>query len=305
MKSENLYFEIINNLCDGVYFVDTERKITFWNKAAEEITGYTSEEMVDRHCHDNLLNHIDEEGRPLCIVGCPLYQTILDGIQRKAKVFLRHKDGHRLPILVNIFPMRDENSMIIGAIEVFTPNSPVVYEDNLIEKLSEIAMNDALTGLPNRRYVSSFLEYKLNEFSRFNNPVAVLFMDVDNFSKFNNIYGHEVGDSVLKNVTTSIRKSMRKTDLFGRWGGEEFLGVFSLKNEADAFMVAEKSRMLIENTEIIHNDVVLSVTASIGVTVLKADDTLDSVVERADALMYKSKNEGKNRVSTDVSQPVV
>lgn len=299
MKPENLYLTIINNLCDGVYFVDTERRITFWNKAAENITGYKKEEIVGQCCQCNLLNHIDRDGRPLCTVGCPLYATIIDGKQRKDEVFLRHKDGHRIPILVNIFPIVEEDN-IIGAVEIFTLNSPIVYDDNLIEKLSNMAMNDQLTGLANRRKMESYIEYRLQEFKRFQRKFCVIFLDIDNFSAFNNIYGHDVGDSVLKSVTKSINHSVRTSDLFGRWGGEEFIGVFEVKNDYEATLLAEKIRALVAGSEISHAGENLSVTASVGVTLAREDDTIESVVERADTLMYRSKKKNKNCISSDV-----
>lgn len=298
LNKEDLYLHIINNLCDGVYFVDTERRITFWNKAAEDITGYKAEEIVGRQCQDNILNHIDENGTPLCIAGCPLFATIVDGKQRKHDVFLRHKEGHRIPILVNIFPL-EENGEIIGAIEVFTPNSPIVYDDTLVEKLSNMAMKDELTNLPNRRYTETFIEYKLNEFRKFNNLFAVLFLDIDNFGEFNNTYGHDLGDTVLKNASESIKRTMRKTDLFGRWGGEEFIGVYPIKIAEDTKIIAEKTRILIENTEVDRDDEHLRVTASIGATVVREGDTIESIVERADKLMYQSKQKGKNCVTID------
>lgn len=298
MKPENLYLEIINNLCDGVYFVDNERQITFWNKAAEAITGYTSDEIIGQHCQSNILNHIDREGRPLCVLGCPLYATIIDGHQRKAEVFLRHKEGHRIPIMVNIFPITDETG-IIGAIEIFTPSSPIVYEDNLIEKLSDMVMSDHLTGLANRRKIEGYLEYRFHEMKRFQNQFCVVFLDIDNFRTFNNTYGHEAGDSILKSISKSIRSNVRDTDVFGRWGGEEFIGVFEIKNSYEATLLAEKMRILIAGTEIFHGDCCLSVTASLGVTVARDTDSIESVVKRADSLMYESKQKTKNCVTSD------
>ncbi len=299
MTSETLYLHIIDNLCDGVYFVDQERRITFWNKAAEEITGYKKEEIVGKCCQSNLLNHIDCDGRPLCLLGCPLYSTLIDGKQRKDDVFLRHKNGHRIPILVNIFPIVEEND-IIGAVEIFTPKSPAVYDDDLIERLSDYAMNDQLTRLANRRKVESYLEYMFHEMMRFQSKFCVIFLDIDNFSSFNNTYGHETGDNVLQSVSKSIMLSVRKNDVFGRWGGEEFIGVFEIKNNHDALVLAEKVRMLISNTEIPYEGSNLSVTASLGVTVARTDDTIDSVIKRADSLMYLSKEKGKNCVTSDV-----
>lgn len=296
MQMEQLYLSIINNLHDGVYYVDNNRTILFWNKAAEEITGYAADEIVNKQCQDTHLNHIDDRGRPLCSVGCPLFATLIDGKQRIDNVFVRHKNGHRVPILVKIFPLYEDGT-IIGAIEVFAQSSPKVYEGDLVERLSGIAMHDTLTTLPNRRYLESFLEYKLNEFARFGQIFAVLFADIDDFSKFNNQYGHEVGDMVLSNMGTSIKKSVRKTDLVGRWGGEEFVGIYTITKNYEAPIVGEKFRMLVGNTEVVHNEEALSISVSVGVTVVRQGDTIQSIVDRADQLMYESKKNGKNRVT--------
>jgi len=298
MEQSELYFNIINNLNDGVYFVNEAREISFWNKAAEEITGYSSEEILGKSCQNSKLNHISEDGIPLCSTSCPLFNTIIDGEQRKARVFVRHKNGYRIPIHVNIFPIH-EGGKIIGAVEVFTRNSPVVYDDNLVESLTGIAMHDTLTGLPNRRYLESFLSYKLDEYNHFGKQFAVLFADIDNFRNFNNEYGHDIGDAVLKNIASSIKNSVRRDDLVGRWGGEEMIGVYSVTNPADVPIIAEKFRQLVANTEIACGENTLNVSVSVGITLAKPRDTIDSVTERADGLMYKSKHDGKNRVTSD------
>lgn len=298
MEAQKLYLSIINNLQDGVYFVDNARTIRFWNKAAERITGYTAEEIVGRTCQLSNLNHIDEDGRPLCQVGCPLFATIIDSKQRNERVFVRHKDGYRIPVQVNIMPLQ-ENGETIGAIEIFTPSSPTQYEDDLVENLSGIAMHDPLTGLPNRRYLESFLNYKLDEYSRFQKPFAVVFADIDNFSAFNNTYGHDVGDLVLKNIAKSFRQNTRKNDLIGRWGGEEFLGILTVNTDYDGTILAEKIRQLVDNTEVMSKEGPLKVSISIGVTTVKKEDNAESIVKRADELMYQSKENGKNRVTSD------
>ena len=299
MKNEELYLSIINNLTDGVYYVNKQRNIIFWNKAAEVITGYSAEEVIGQNCGENLLNHIDSEGRPLCVVGCPLLSTMIDGEQRKAEVFLRHKEGQRIPISVNIFPIHDAAQEIAGAAEVFSLSSTAVYEDNLVESLTNMAMYDTLTNLPNRIYLQSFLDYKMKEYKRFRTPFAVLFLDIDNFGAFNNEYGHDMGDMVLQKVAETIRNNTRQIDMFGRWGGEEFVGIYSIKSELDAPKIAEKVRMLVANTEIPYGETKLAVTVSIGATVYYGDDDEKSVIDRADQLMYKSKQAGKNRISCD------
>ena len=160
-------------------------------------------------------------------------------------------------------------------------------------------MVDQLTGLANRRRIESLLEFQLIEMKRFKIKFCVVFLDIDDFSKFNNTYGHDLGDAVLKTISKSVMHSVRKTDLFGRWGGEEFIGIYEIQEDNDALIIAEKIRVLIANSQIAYNKESLSVTASIGVTAAKTDDTMDSIVKRADSLMYKSKQSGKNRVTSD------
>ena len=295
-EMEELYLSIINNLRDGIYFVDQNREIRFWNHAAEQITGYSAEEIVGKRCQHSGLNHIDEAGTPLCAVGCPLFATLGDGQQRQDRVFVRHKEGYRIPIHVNIFPIRKDGE-ITGAVEVFTQDSPTVYEDDLVEKLSNVAMHDALTRLPNRRYLESFLQYKMEEYRRFGRLFAVLFADIDNFGRFNNEYGHDAGDAVLKNIAASIRRSVRRNDLVGRWGGEEYVGIYSVADASDLAIIGEKFRKLVQCTEVSCAAGVLNVSVSVGITMVCQEDTIDTVVERADAAMYQSKKAGKNRVT--------
>ena len=296
MKSAQFYLEIINQLQDGIYFVDKDRKIQFWNRAAEQITGYTEKEIMGKCCQDSGLNHIDKEGRPLCVLNCPLFSTLVDGKQRQDHVLVRHRDGYRIPIRVNIFPIREDNE-IVGAVEVFTKDSPTVFQDDLIESLTNIAMHDKLTSLPNRRYLESFLSHRFEEYKNFGQSFAVLFADIDNFSRVNNTYGHDIGDMVLKNIAASLNHNTRHNDLVGRWGGEEFLGIYALSSPSDIYTIAEQFRFLVENTGVICQEQSVHTTVSVGITMVHENDTVDTLINRADRLMYESKHTGKNKVT--------
>ena len=295
MKSAQFYLDIINQLPDGIYFVDKDRKIQFWNHAAEEITGYSADLVVGKSCRDSGLNHIDREGHPLCSLNCPLLFTIADGKQRQNQVWVRHRDGYRIPIRTNIFPIRQDGE-IVGAVEVFTKDSPAVFEDDMIESLSNLVMHDALTALPNRRYLESFLDYRFEEYRRFGRNFAVLFADIDDFSRINNTYGHEIGDIVLKNIAASLRSHIRRNDLVGRWGGEEFIGVYSISDNAEMEIIAERFRFLVEKTEVLRQEQVVHATVSVGITAVDPEDTAQTLLDRADQLMYEGKRTGKNKV---------
>ncbi|HEX2620296.1 MAG TPA: PAS domain S-box protein, partial [Phototrophicaceae bacterium] len=123
---KDFYKDIIDNLYDGIYFVDRDRVITYWNKGAERITGYSADQTVGHACRDNLLNHVTANGIELCLTNCPLAAVMQDGHEREAEVFLHHKDGHRMPVVVRATAMRDGEGNIVGAIETFSSNVDVL-----------------------------------------------------------------------------------------------------------------------------------------------------------------------------------
>lgn len=146
---------IVDDLHDGLYLVDRNRVITYWNKAAEQITGYNSEEVIGRTCADNILLHVDSTGKELCKEMCPLAATIEDGKPLEAEVYFQHKSGHRLPVIIRVTPLKNEQGEIMGGIELFSENT---YCDALRIKLTEmqkLALLDPLTELPNRRHLDS------------------------------------------------------------------------------------------------------------------------------------------------------
>lgn len=144
------YENLLEDLFEGLYFVDADRTIIRWNKAAEKLTGFTSAEMLGKHCSDNLLNHVDENGRKLCIGHCPLVKVMDEGLPLEQDVFLHHKNGHRLPVRVRAHPLCDSGGTVVGAAELFTDLSESSGVMQQMEDLKRQALTDNLTGLPNR-----------------------------------------------------------------------------------------------------------------------------------------------------------
>ncbi len=298
-ENDELFRVILDNIQDGVYFVDPERNITFWNKAAEEITGFKAQEVIGTHCFHNKLRHVEETGQELCLTACPLAKTIEDGKYRQSEVYLHHKAGHRVPVLVRISPVRDGGGKIIGAVEVFSDNSRKAVELSALEELQRQAMFDPLTGLGNRRFGELQLHSKISEQHRYNLPFGILFIDIDHFKRINDSFGHDVGDEVLRMVTRTLSHNLRSLDVVVRWGGEEFIVIIAhAGSEQQLLSVANKLRALMEHSSISSGDDIIHVTISIGATLAAPDDTDESIVRRADQLMYESKKKGGNSVSS-------
>ncbi|MBN2429072.1 MAG: sensor domain-containing diguanylate cyclase [Deltaproteobacteria bacterium] len=295
--NKNSFEKIIENLHDGLYLVDRNRIITYWNKAAEGISGFSAEEVVGKPCSDSLLTHIDSDGCNLCQGTCPLAETIADGRSREDEVFLHHKDGHRVPVSVRVSPLTDENGEIVGGIELFTDISNQTVNELRIKELEKLALLDGLTQLANRTYIEREIESRFEEMKRLNVPFGILFMDIDHFKKFNDLYGHDVGDNVLKFVANTFVSNTRPFDLYGRWGGEEFIGIIRCINSEDLERLGNRLRSLIEKSYIIHKEEKLSVTISMGATLVNEDDSIESLTKRADILLYQSKEAGRNRLT--------
>jgi diguanylate cyclase (GGDEF)-like protein/PAS domain S-box-containing protein len=296
MSTESIYKYILNGIKDGVYFVDKDRKLTFWNKAAEEITGFKADEILGRHCYDNILNHVDSQGNELCHNGCPLHKSLEDGKIRDNLVYLHHKDGQRVPVTIHIMPLV-ENGEIIGAVETFTDDSSTAsYMENL-DELKMIAYQDQLTSLPNRRYLDNSLENALTTYHELDMPFAMAMFDIDKFKDFNDNYGHDVGDEVLVMVSKIFKALTRNDDVIGRWGGEEFIGIFVNVNQEELDKILNRIRILVEKSSLRYKTQDLHVTISIGGTIIKSGDTLESLQKRADDLMYQSKKNGRNQVT--------
>jgi len=289
--------QLINNLYDGVYFVDTTRTITYWNKGAEELTGYSADEAIGRHCFDNFLNHVDCDGRALCTGGCPLSHTLADGARRETEVFLQHRDGHRVPVSVRVSPIADSRGTVIGAVEVFTDVTAKKKLERRAATLEKMALNDALTGIPNRRYTQLRIRQAIQETRQFGRSIGILMFDLDHFKRVNDTYGHELGDAALRTVSRTLASGLRPGEFVGRWGGEEFLAIVLDVSKDELATLADRSRTLLAQSSTQANASRIYVTVSIGATLIRAADREASVVSRVDELMYRSKSLGRNRVT--------
>ncbi len=295
MDLKEMYTAILDGLHEGVYFVDLEHRITYWNSGAERISGFTSAQVLGRACREGLLCKIDERGNLLCDGGCPLAAAIQDGRSHSAHVFLRHALGHRVPVRAASSPVRDDEGRIVGAVESFFEDAEWLESEERSALLERYAFVDALTELPNRRYLEQRLSLRLDELTRYGWPCGVLLVDVDRFKDVNDMYGHDVGDALLQMVARSLQGGMRGSDLVGRWGGEEFLAVVANAPMEILVVVAERMRALVAASGL-REPADIAVTISVGVAAARPGDTLVEVTKRADENLYRAKELGRNMV---------
>ena len=293
-----LFSNILDDLPVGVYATDTQRRIFYWNKKAEEITGYAAYEIIGKSCFTSNLNHKDNKGTELCKLSCPLFDSICNGDENMAHVLVQHKSGIRIPIVVTTFPIHGKDGNIIGGYEIFyiddTPCRCQVGESDIHNK----DFYDILTGLPNKKFVTNFINYKIMEYEKFGRPFALLFGNLDNFTTFNSKYGTENGDKILINIAGNIRKNCRKADLVGRWESDTFAGVFNMVDSTTGHHVGEKFFTWIDNSDIEYNGEQVGVTTSTGVAIVRPADTVDKLINRVKEMVKEAKKT-KNDIVTD------
>ncbi|GBG57594.1 GGDEF domain-containing protein [Sporomusaceae bacterium FL31] len=301
LQAKNIQ-EILNHLYEGIIIVDTNKVVVYWNPEAEKISGYLASEFIGRCCCDKSLVHVDQHGERLCEKSCPFTASLCTGQVYETEAYLNHKEGHQVPVSARMIPLYDNHDKFIGAIELFRDNSP---RETLMKELADLndqATIDPLTGLRNRRYAEVIINSKLNEIRSGGTTFGVLFIDIDHFKTINDTYGHDVGDLVLKMLARTLMNNTRQHDVLVRWGGEEIVAVIVSPNiQTKLTIIADKLRHLIGQSILpVDHGTDIQVTVSIGATVAQGEDTVQSLVKRADHLMYQAKKSGRNCVKTDI-----
>jgi diguanylate cyclase (GGDEF)-like protein len=164
------------------------------------------------------------------------------------------------------------------------------------ERLAEASRTDELTGLPNRRGFLEASEGALARARRSRLPLSLAIADIDHFKRVNDTWGHAAGDAVLREVAATIRASLRAQDLVARWGGEEFILLLPDTPAAGAVHVAGSIRVAVAARGVEHGGIEIRVRVSFGVAEHRQGDDLDSTLARADAALYRAKQEGRDRV---------
>lgn len=291
---------LLNNIQDGVYFVDQDCKIFFWNKGAEQITGFDPSEVHGRKCSDNIISPVDESGKNLCDEDCPAKKALSDGQTHSREAYLQHKEGHRLPVSIQAFPILGEDGEILAAVETFNDISPKFILPQRKKELERMQLLDPLTEVGNRRFLEIHILSRLEEIKKYQIPFGLLYVDVDNLKEVNETYGKPAGDQILRTVAQTISNNIRFLDIVGRWDSDEFLVVVLNVDEGKLDFVGNKIRLLVEKSHITLDTKLLSVTISLGATLAFRVDALDVLVSRAESLMKHSKWLGRNKVSTKI-----
>jgi diguanylate cyclase (GGDEF)-like protein/PAS domain S-box-containing protein len=298
---------IMEGMGDGVIVIDRDYTILDANLAATASLGVEKSDVIGHKCFE--VTHRRQTPCEGLQIVCP-HPLIFERGEKIVKVLHTHYnvqgDEHQIEITAS--PVKNRHGEIFAMVETHRDIMEKKSDDELVKlikrlnetqtHLKHMAITDELTGLRNRRYIVERLEEEFQRAKRTGRPLSLIMLDIDHFKKINDAHGHLFGDLVLQVVSVRMKEALRKHDLIGRVGGEEFLVVCPESSLEDTVVVAERIRKVIRREAISDGVREAAVALSAGVTMLRDDDrSSDKFFSRADTALYKAKEQGRNRVA--------
>lgn len=283
---------VLDGLPTGVYIVDKDCKVVFWNDAAEKITGYLRHEVLGRCRHDETF----EPGGRRVAPERPAFvyeEAMRDGNPREATVLLRHKTGQQILVRVRAVPIRDREGNVIGAAESFDERGMPPHGQRREERMAAADFLSDVTGLPNREYMVSMVNEYLSMFSRQQVPFGVLCFEVHELDCIRASYGGVAGNNILKVVARTIGNTLSPVDVVGHWTDSQFLAL--LPNcGANIDKVGDRISRIVSHAGIQWWGDHLSVTVAWAGTLVEPGDTLQSLSGRLERALTSGEANGAN-----------
>jgi len=283
-----VFRSVLDKLALGVYMVNRAFQVLFWNEGAEAITGYMRHEVVGRPSRNHILAQCNNLSCGLCGAVCPFAEALREGKPNEAQVYFRHKEGHRIPVHVRIAPIRDQRGMVMGAATSFEERTFMAQADFSQESLAAHGCLDLMSGVANHVFTQSHLRESLASFSEYDLSFGILCIAVDRIEHLKNTHGQEATDAMLHVVAQTIRHTLGRPGFLGRWRSNEFMVILSHYSPAGLERVGISIQKLVSASEVQWWDDPLSVTVSVGRTMVQAGDTLDSLLGRAEHSLAQS-----------------
>jgi len=298
------YKYAMENIHDIVWELDTNLNFTFVSPNSKELSGYEADEMIGR----NMLDFLSEESKEYIIDSMKKYfEGRSSGTLKKPFLYdvqFINKDETFRWFEVSAKPLFQEEQFTgyIGASRDISEKKAHENEvkkyiqelENTNRKLDKLATFDMLTGVYNRRKFEQDVALAAEKKEKYGSPFAIIMFDMDGFKQINDQYGHKMGDVILQEIASVVKRILRETDKLFRWGGYEVVNLLQETSLKNAFKAAEKVRKTIEAYEFeIEND---NLTISLGVGEYMQGDSIDQFLSYVDNALLKAKSNGKNRV---------
>ena len=282
-ESPGTALAILNGLQTGLYVVDLGRHIVFWNDGAERITGLHRQEVIGRHCGEDLQMHCDTEGANVCGEDCPLAATLRDGKVREAELFVRHRCGHRVAIFLRSQAIHNERGEIIAAGASFELQSLLHRTDPMLVPADARCSLNERTGLPDHEFTIAYVQAKLKRFAGHNLPFAILRIELDGLADLLARHGVDAAHAMLLPLANTLKNTLRPSDYLGVWGEYQFVAVMNSMSGASPEELAQRLRRIAATASIQWWGDRLAPAIRVETTTARTGDTMESLLERIHA----------------------
>jgi PAS domain S-box-containing protein len=272
-----LFRTALEELPVGVYIVDRDRRIRFWNRGAEHIVGYLSHEVVGRMCTEHIVDACDQHGRAMCGHNCAVTATLRDGQPRQITAFYLHKQGHRVSVKIRSHAIVRNGDTVEGAIVLFEEPADSRKEDESGAP-PMFGCLDAVTGVPSYRLTRAVLGEWIAGMQESRHGFGVLRIRVLGLDEFRSTHGPHSAVPFMQTTARTLRHSLDPENFLGRWGEDEFIALLPSANPVAAAAAAETVWSLITNSEVCWWGDRFPVQAVVTHTLAHPDDKLEKLL---------------------------
>jgi PAS domain S-box-containing protein/diguanylate cyclase (GGDEF)-like protein len=272
--------EILDSLNDGVYIVDPDRRILYWNQAAEQLTGYKSDEVIGKRCMDDLLTHVDTKGCLLCNKGCPLSQVIETGQKQQINVIMHHRKGYRLPVQVKGNPILGIGGKVIACVEIFKLQ---MHSENLFDRLTQIenqTLQDPTTKLPNVRFIEKSLKIKLTNAKCSGQPFGMIKLHASKFDQVKMEHGIDTTEKMIQIISQSTVANCQIQHTVGRVAENQLVILCSIKDMDQLKQMAHQLAKVLSRCTCEIQDKRLHIAVNVCCLMILPEQTLESVMSQ-------------------------
>ena len=293
---DNLFLnKLLDNMHDGVVFVDVSLRILLWNCGAERLTGIAAASVFQKRWLPSLVTMRDENFKIIPDLECPVDYAVRTGVQSLRRLTIAGRNDQQIAVDAHAVPVVGSDGTTYGAALVLNDVSSEASLEERVQSLHEKATKDPLTQVANRAEFDRVLEQFVKAHIQRDFPCSLIICDIDHFKRINDKYGHQVGDKALTSIASLLKRSCRSGDLVARYGGEEFVMLCADCDNATASARAEEIRRELAEypQSMLYGQ---RITSSFGVTAVQAGDTPETTLRRADRALLEAKTLGRNKV---------
>jgi two-component system, cell cycle response regulator len=281
LQNPEIFRTVLDSLQTGVCVVDREGKVIFWNQGAAQAAGCAQHEVIGHPYTDVMVCQRDDQRESEKSLGRPFTRILQEGKPTTAGMFLRHKRGYSVPVLMHFAPIRNTHGSIFAIAASFDMQSSRSQREHSQYNLLPLAGLDVGTGVANHSFTLFHLRESFASFAEYHIPFAVIRVRADGLDQFRAAYGREASDAVSLVIAQTLSNSFRPSDFVGRWDEDEFLVILANCGNTGVQTACARTHKIIASAEIRWWGELLSLPTSIACTAVELGDTVELLLQRA------------------------